>query len=92
MMAHMLTTEDNPFDPFTEFDGWRSYDETMGYGTLAYLARLVVTSDEMTEGDQAKACELAIDEIVEMNLTGNYKKLSRDVPEPGQLENTGITA
>lgn len=92
MMAHMLTTEDNPFDPFTHFDEWRAYDESMGYHTCAYLARVTVTSDEMSDGDQARASEIAIDEAVELNLTGNYVKLSRDVPEPVTLEDTGISA
>ena len=92
MMAHMLTTDDNPFDPFTQFDEWRSFDESMGYHTCAYLARVTVSSDEMSEGDQMRAQELAIDEAVDLNLTGNYKKVSRDLPEPGVIADTGIHA
>lgn len=92
MIMHMLTTEDNPFDPFTEFDVWRNYDEQLGYYSCEYLARVTRTSDEMSEGDQLLAVERAIDEIVDMNLTGTYKKVSRDVPEPEPLADTGISA
>lgn len=77
-MEHMLTTVDNPFDPFTEFDDWLGYDESCGYETLAYLARIVVTSDEMSEADQSLAIEQAIEEIVALNINGLYRKVSSD--------------
>lgn len=72
----MLTTEDNPFNPFTEFDEWYKYDITKGYNTCDYLARVVVTSPNISEPDQDLAIVYAIDEILYYNLTGNYKKVS----------------
>lgn len=78
MMEHMLTTTDNPHDPFTEWDAWHAFDERQGYHTTAYLGRIVVTSDELSEADQQLAIERAIDEIVELNVLGIYKKVSRD--------------
>lgn len=92
MISHMLTTEDNPFDPFTEYNEWFVFDERSGYGTCAYLARIERTSDEMSEADQAFAHEQAIDEIVEINLLGIYKKVTRDVPDPGTVKNDLIKA
>lgn len=73
MEERMLTTEDNPYDPFTQFDEWYAYDIQQGYNTCAYLARIAVTSDELSETDNDQALDAAIDEIVEFNLTGNYK-------------------
>jgi hypothetical protein len=70
MDEHMLTTVDNPNDPFTHFDEWYAWDEANGYHTTGYLARIVVTSDELSEADQNAAIEAAIDEIVEMNTLG----------------------
>lgn len=78
MAEHMLTTADNPFNPFTRFDEWRTWDQAHGYHTLAYLARVTRTSDELSEADQSQAIEIAIDEIVKHNITGNYKKVSSD--------------
>lgn len=75
MKDMMLTTIDNPYNPFTHFDEWRAYDVEKGYFTCEYLARIVKTSDELSETDQLLAIEQAIDEIVELNILGLYKKL-----------------
>ncbi len=74
----MLTTTDNPFNPFTQWDEWLAFDTRMGYGTLNYLARVTTTSDSLSPADQAQAIELAIDEIVQMNILGIYEKVNRD--------------
>ena len=74
-IEHMLTTIDNPFNPFTEFDEWRQYDERAGYFTSQFLARIVITSSELSEADQSLAIEAAIDEIVKENVLGIYKKV-----------------
>lgn len=71
----MLTTADNPFNPFTQFDEWQKFDESKGYYTCAYLARIVKTSDELSETDEALAIRQAIDEIVRLNVLGIYKKV-----------------
>lgn len=81
MRVTMVTTKDNPYDPFTQFDQWYAYDTLQGYNTCAYLARIAKTSPELSPIDQAIAVEEAVDEIVEMNLLGNYKKLVRDTKE-----------
>ncbi len=69
----MITTTDNPHSPFTEFDEWRRWDEAHGYYTLAYLARVTRSSDELSLSDQELAIEDAINEIAEHNITGMYK-------------------
>lgn len=73
---YMLSTLDNPYDPFTEFDQWDAYDRQMGYNTTAFLARVVVTSDELSLADQAVAIDTAIDEIVRENVSGMYIKVA----------------
>jgi hypothetical protein len=79
---HMLTTVDNPYDPFTEFDQWYAYDEAAGYHSTGLLARIVKTSDELSEADQSLAIEDAITEIVQENVLGLYRKVvpSADIP------------
>ena len=74
----MLSTVDNPYNPFTEFEQWNNWDQQSGYYTLSYLARVTITSDELSELDQSQAIDIAMDEIIDMNITGNYIK----VPEP----------
>jgi hypothetical protein len=71
----MLTTVDNPFDPFSQFEEWYAFDEDMGYCTLGLLARIAKTSTELSDADQAIAIEQAIDEIVKENVSGMHKKV-----------------
>lgn len=71
----MLTTTDNPFNPFTHYDGWYAWDAAAGYHTPSYLARIVRSSDELSELDQDQAITDAIDEIVTYNILGIYKKI-----------------
>jgi hypothetical protein len=66
----MLTTIDNPWNPFTHWDEWREYDEAAGYYSLALLARVAVSSDELSEADQDLAITEAIKEVVEENVSG----------------------
>ena len=78
MVAVMLTTIDNPFNPFTHWDEWRRYDEDMKYFTCAYLDRIAKTSYELSEADYAKEIERAIDEILALNINGMYTKVYED--------------
>lgn len=70
-----LTTSDNPFDPFDDFDRWFRFDESKGYMSSGLVARVADVSDELSEGDRNRAIEEAINFIVEVNPTSNYKKL-----------------
>ena len=74
----MLTTIDNPFSPWTDYEAWYNYDESKGYCTCAYLARIAKTSDELSDADQALAIDNAMNEIVDLNLLGNYIKVRAD--------------
>ena len=75
---YMLTTVDNPYDPFTHFDEWLRYDIGKGYNTCNYLARVVQTSNELSDELNDRAINDAIDEICEYNWLGIYKKVTTD--------------
>lgn len=77
----MLTTVDNPFNPFTQFDEWYAYDTRLGYNTPSLLARLTYNSQEISETDQALAILRAMDEIVAENVSGMWRKVSREEAE-----------
>ena len=76
MKEHMLSTMDNPYNPFTEFDEWLNYDRRQKHFTLEFLDRVIVTSSDLSDADQSLAIELAIDEIVRENVNGLYMKVS----------------
>ena len=73
-----LTTTDNPYDPFDQYDDWYAFDTQHGYCTDAYVARVLKTSSELPDAEQASDYENAINEILNYNLTGNYKKIVRE--------------
>ena len=75
MARVLLTTTDNPYDPHTQFYEWYAYDLSMGYDTCGYLARVTLTSESLSETDNELAIEQAIDEIIELNVRGIYKKV-----------------
>jgi len=76
---YMLTTIDNPYSPFTQWDDWYAWDADAGYHTPGLLARIVKTSDELSDADQHLAIQQAIDEIVYENVLGVHKKV---LPSP----------
>jgi hypothetical protein len=85
-MEHMLTTIDNPYNPFTHFKEWYAFDTHAGYHTTAYLARIVRSSPDLSEADQSLAIEQGIDEIIEENVLGIYIRITKDEkPRPQAL-------
>ena len=76
-MKAMLTTVDNPFDPFDEFSSWYMFDVESGYNSCAYLARIAKTSDQFTEVENAEEIERAIDEIIKYDFRNIYIKVKR---------------
>lgn len=74
----MLTTVDNPYNPFTEWKEWYVFDTQKGYHTCSFLARIVLFSSDLSEPDQAMIIEEAIDEIVKENISGMWKKVSQE--------------
>lgn len=77
-MRHLLSTDDNPWNPWTQWDQWLAFDMQAGHHTLAYLARVTLSSDELSEADQDLAYDDAVDEIIRLHDGGLYIK----VPEP----------
>lgn len=73
----MLTTIDNPFDPFDDFSSWFLYDVEKGYNTCSYLARIAKTSDQFTEKENDEEIERAIDEIIEYDFMHIYVKVKK---------------
>lgn len=75
MSRPMLSTVDNPFSPFTQWEDWRRFDRDKGYYTMEYLARIANTGDTIGDTDYDDELDRAIDEIVKMNINGMYRKV-----------------
>jgi hypothetical protein len=73
----MLTTFDNPYDPFEQFTSWFLFDVEKGYNSCDYLGRIARTSDQLSEEENDLEVERAIDEIIKYDFRNIYKKVTR---------------
>lgn len=76
----MLTTIDNPYDPFEQFTLWNLFDIEKGYNTCSHLARLLQDlPDDLTSHERDLAEENAMDEIIKYDFMNIYKKVRKEV-------------
>lgn len=75
----MLTTFDNPYDPFEQFASWFLFDVEKGYDSCAYLGRIARTSEQLSDDENDLEIERAIDEIIKYDFRNIYKKVSKKV-------------
>ena len=74
MMTYALTTSDNPYSPFTEWDAWYQYDECHGYHSCSLLARVAHTSLGLPPDENERSIDRAIDFII------SYVPLASTIP------------
>lgn len=67
-----ITTYDNPYDYFEQFDEWLNFDRQKGYYTLEYVARLAKLAPDLSEEEQNIEMENVFNTIIEWN--GNFYK------------------
>ncbi len=73
----MLTTFDNPFDPFEQFTSWLMFDVEKGYNSCGRLARIAQISEDMSQVEIDREIERAIDEIIYYDFLNIYKKATQ---------------
>lgn len=73
---YALSTVDNPFNPFEDFIQWYLYDIEKGYNSCGRLARVANLTDDLSEIEEDKVIEKAIDDIIKYDITDKYIKVS----------------
>ena len=73
----MLTTVDNPFDPFDNFDEWLMFDMEKGYNTCGVLDRMSNVTNDLSQREVDTEIERAIDEIIKCDFLDIYKKVKK---------------
>lgn len=68
----MLSTIDNPYNPFTDYGKWLQWDHDHEYFTQEYLARIANISIEMEDEAADMLIEQAMREIVENDESGTF--------------------
>lgn len=81
-----LTTLDNPYDPFENFEVWNRFDEDHGYFTRNRICRVLNGDIEFDDERYQQFLEDAIDTLLDFNLFGNWKKVERYVDDDEQDE------
>lgn len=77
MKEFMLTTIDNPFNPFTHFSEWFNFDRQKGYDTCQLLARTSRSTPNLGRKFEDEQIDDAMNEIVSL-YAPLYFKLARD--------------
>lgn len=75
-VSYMLTTKDNPYNPFVNYDLWFAYDTIHEYNTCAYIARIIRDSSDMTEEEYEIEYNRAMNEIISRDPLGIYTRIS----------------
>ena len=74
-----ITTVDNPFNPFDDFENWNRFDTDCGYNSASYLARVANVSDSLSDVEYCREVERAIDQIVLNDPINLYRKVIQKV-------------
>ena len=86
---YMLTTIDNPYDPFEDFDSWLMFDKEKGYNCCEKVARIAQLSDDMSEKEINEETDRAIDEIIKNDFMNIYKKVRmQDSTQEEEIQET----
>lgn len=75
MKQYLLTTIDNPYHPVDQYDQWRQYDMEHGYYTEQRLAKVAKTSYYMTDLENQRNINAAIDDFIRLDELGLYKRI-----------------
>lgn len=80
MKILMATTTDNPFDPFTEYNAWRSYDrDYLGYNTESWVAAYSRSSPDDSFADSNDDNTKAVEKLIKLNPFGKHIKVEKEV-------------
>jgi hypothetical protein len=83
----MLSTKDNPYNPFENFDEWYRYDMDQGWDSSGRLARIAKLSDDMSDEEVDLETERAIDEIIKHDFLNIFIKVRpNSTIEPEKIE------
>ena len=81
MKETMLTTIDNPFDPFEQFTSWFLFDVVKGYNSCGRLMRSANVSEDMSTKEYNEAIDLAIDKLISLDFLGIYQKVTKETDD-----------
>ena len=84
-LGFMLTTVNNPHNPFDDWSRWYKRDLDLGYDTCGLLARMSFRAEDIDDDETAMA---VMADIIRNNFSGVHVMVTRDQynPELNPLE------
>lgn len=78
MRKYMLTTTNNPWNPYTQFDEWFAFDLNFGHNCLAQMMRRIEIPDNLTEEEQDFILDETCRDIAKDNFFGDFRLINKD--------------
>ena len=75
-----LTTVDNPYSPFSQYDDWYNYDLEKGYDCCGYIDRMSLgrlDNKSLSDDEENEIIEEIINDIVTTDPTGLFIKVEK---------------
>ena len=76
MDTPFLTTYNNPYNPYTDFDQWILFDSLRGYNCCGIVARLAPSSPKLSDTENDRFLDAALDNFVKHDFLGLYVKVT----------------
>lgn len=73
MKDKMLTTIENPFNPFKNFENWLKFDREKNHFTLELIDRFTLSRTSFTEEFDRMMYDWALEDIIESDFEGKYR-------------------
>lgn len=86
LKIYALTTKDNPWNPFTNFKEWLTFDITNGYNSSEFLARIARTSDALTSEENNEIIRMAIGKIIAEDPINIYTMVESEEAEQKPID------
>lgn len=81
MDTPMLTTYDNPWNPYTHFREWALFDGLKGYNCSGINAILAPSSDKLCDTENDILTDAALDSFVKHDFLGIYVKVTPETAD-----------
>ena len=75
MADYMVTTMDNPWNPFTHYHEWLSFDTSHGYNTDQWVYILSKTSSDLLKDEMEEQIDAGAESLLALDPFGIHVKV-----------------
>ena len=75
---YMLSTYDNPYNPFEQFTLWLMFDKEKGYDSCERMMRLANITEGMTQKEIDEETDRAMNLLIELDFTNTFTRVTQE--------------